>query len=65
MPQEYFPVGQDEKAIVFEPVAWDPSLSYNGLIKLRPATINYKGLWTNELERDLLDFCKQAVLQIP
>ncbi|KAL1983981.1 hypothetical protein VTN96DRAFT_9666 [Rasamsonia emersonii] len=56
VPQEYFPVVQDEKAIVFEPVSWDPSLSYNGLIKLHPATINYKGLWTNELERDLLDF---------
>ncbi|KAL1962949.1 hypothetical protein VTN77DRAFT_9045 [Rasamsonia byssochlamydoides] len=55
-PQEYFPVCQDEKAALAEPVAWDPSLSYNGLIKLRPATINYRGLWTNELERDLLDF---------
>ncbi|THC91341.1 hypothetical protein EYZ11_009206 [Aspergillus tanneri] len=39
-----------------EPLSWDPVLSYNGLIKLRPATINYRGLWSNEMERDLLDF---------
>ncbi|KAK1147216.1 hypothetical protein N8T08_001955 [Aspergillus melleus] len=39
-----------------EPLSWDPLLSYNGLIKLRPATINYRGLWSNEMERDLLDF---------
>lgn len=51
-------VVSDTASTSSEPLSWDPLVSYNGLIKLRPATINYRGLWSNEMERDLLDFCK-------
>lgn len=35
---------------------WDTNLSYDGLVKMFPATLKCRGLWKNDLERDLVDF---------